>query len=341
MDKNKLTTLTKGELFLRHYSKYFLWRIQDKIEGALNGPAETSTVHDIKDHDSLKKSWEENGFIILKSETSPEKVDLISEEIARIRKYLLSKYLLSRKQREGEFGETGRMLNTHILSRTILKFILDQRVRNFLISIFNAEPVVTVSGAFLVGTEQSLHSDGNQGPTAPMVTAHTALEDVHPDSGPVYYYEKSHLKFLTFQDFLNKHPNLKQRTLESSARKTNIISQADRELVDELYNTYQKEVISYWENSGSKKVPILINKGDTIIWNNWLLHGGLKRIDPKITRKSIVRHYFSKNCNRWLFQHCWLNSDRLLEVPPEKLHIEHSPYGLYLRHYISEIYYSY
>ena len=42
-----------------------------------------------------------------------------------------------------------------------------------------------------------------------------------------------------------------------------------------------------------------VKKGDIIIWHANLIHGGSKRNNINLTRKSVVMHYFFENCTYW------------------------------------------
>lgn len=321
--------LKKCNLFLKYQLRQFNWWFQDIAEGSKDAFA--SEINDIEIMGSLKKSWEENGFVKLKSGVSSENIDLVNEEISRIRKYLESKG----QGKRDKFGNNiGRICNIHSLSRIVYKFLCDQRIRNFLRFALNGEPVLWASMTFNQGTEQYVHVDTGGFFTEPaesMAAVWTALEDIHMDSGPVYYYEKSHLDYLKVDDVLDMHPNLKQKVHEFRSKNTNARAQVNADLVREVVEIYHVELVSHWENSGRKKIPVLINKGDSFVWSQWLAHGGLTRTNPKKTRNSIVHHYCSKDSKHWHASDFLLNSDRLCNVPPTRINIKYSRDGLYAR----------
>jgi ectoine hydroxylase-related dioxygenase (phytanoyl-CoA dioxygenase family) len=100
-----------------------------------------------------------------------------------------------------------------------------------------------------------------------------ALEDITMDSGPLVYYPRSHkLPFYTMQRLGIEPGN---------------------------YAEYENKIDQKIKKYGLKPKYGTIQKGDIVIWHANLIHGGSKRNDPDITRKSIVIHYFFENCKYW------------------------------------------
>jgi len=329
--------LLKAGLFLKYQVRQFGWKVEDMIEGSGSHLSPVSEGSNIENLDSLKKSWEENGYLLLKADPSSNIIEIINEEILRIRNYLESKG----QGKRDEFGRTNRIINTHSMSRVILNFLCNDRLQLFLRYAFNDEPVLVGSNTFQTGTEQDIHVDPQYVYTEPnetFVGAWTALEDIHEDSGPVFYYEKSHLNPIHVKQVLNKYPDLKQKILKIRQGKA-IVGRSRKhwDLATEIDKVYKKELASYWKNSGRKKIPVLIGKGDTVLWKQWLVHGGLPRNNPKMTRRSIAYHFCARNCNLWPISDFYLNSDRLSDIRPQKKRIKKCSRGLYLRQYLTQI----
>ena len=96
----------KAEQFLMYQLRHFYWRVQDIIKDSKKSSPLTIEAENI---DTLKKSWEEDGIVLLKSERPSKSIDLINEEISRIRKNLESKGQGTRD----EYGRTNRIVNIH------------------------------------------------------------------------------------------------------------------------------------------------------------------------------------------------------------------------------------
>jgi len=65
------------------------------------------------------------------------------------------------------------------------------------------------------------------------------------------------------------------------------------------YSEYENKIEEKVKTFGLTPKYGTIKKGDIIIWHANLLHGGSKRNDINLTRKSIVIHYFFENCKYW------------------------------------------
>ena len=49
------------------------------------------------------------------------------------------------------------------------------------------------------------------------------------------------------------------------------------------------------DSQALKKVPVIIQKGDILIWHSLLIHGGSPRINRSLSRKSMVTHFIGRN----------------------------------------------
>jgi len=132
---------------------------------------------------------------------------------------------------------------------------------------------------FPVATEQAIHSDVVHFDTLPirglMTAAWVALEDIHPDSGPLQYYPGSHKMGLWDMDELS----VRVHSLNTDTSDN----------VTYLYLDKLKEAIEY---NNLKPAYGLLKKGETLFWAASLLHGGGKLNNPKLTRLSQVTHYY-------------------------------------------------
>jgi ectoine hydroxylase-related dioxygenase (phytanoyl-CoA dioxygenase family) len=132
---------------------------------------------------------------------------------------------------------------------------------------------------FIRGSEQALHSDSLHMMTFPkgnLIAVWIALEDIYMDAGAIEYFPKSHhLPYLTNEDIGAKNNCL---FLDSMSNKKNEAK------VAELIKTHHLPGEIF-----------LAKKGDALVWHANLLHGGLPILNPQLTRKSMVAHYFAKD----------------------------------------------
>jgi hypothetical protein len=132
---------------------------------------------------------------------------------------------------------------------------------------------------FPVGTQQHYHSDSIHFSSIPerfMCGVWVALEDIHPDAGPLTYYPGSHKWPVLYNDLIG-----------------NLVGQeADFVAQDPYKRAWQAMV----EASGVKPEIFCARKGQALIWTANLLHGGSRQKDPSRTRWSQVTHYYFENC---------------------------------------------
>lgn len=125
---------------------------------------------------------------------------------------------------------------------------------------------------FEYGTQQTPHSDTYHFDSTPgrfMCGVWVALEDISSEAGPLVYYPGSH-----------KLPILKRD--EIGGEKT--------------YRDYEKQIQALIEEHELQPEYGLLKRGQALIWAANLLHGGSRRINRALTRRSQVTHYYFEDC---------------------------------------------
>lgn len=126
---------------------------------------------------------------------------------------------------------------------------------------------------FPKGTQQRTHSDTfhfNSKPGGFMCGVWIALEDIHPDSGPLQYYPGSQkLPVFAVEDVgqpysMTAYENLVQKTVETA---------------------------------GLRAETAPIRRGQAFIWASNLFHGGSPQANLSRTRLSQVTHYYFRGCS--------------------------------------------
>jgi ectoine hydroxylase-related dioxygenase (phytanoyl-CoA dioxygenase family) len=205
--------------------------------------------------------YNNDGYLIVKSVIDNETIDKIVEEI----------YI-----KHPENKNAARITDAWKQYDSIGYLAFNKKITNMLTHLYNRKPVPFQTLNFYLGTEQKLHSDQIHFCSDPlnlMCGVWIALEDVSMDSGPLIYYPGSHkLPFYTMQRLKLEPGN---------------------------YSEYEKKIQQKIDKFGILPHYGNIKKGDIIIWHANLIHGGSKRIDTNLTRKSIVIHYFFENCKYW------------------------------------------
>ncbi|UTA70189.1 phytanoyl-CoA dioxygenase family protein [Emticicia sp. 21SJ11W-3] len=236
--------------------------------------------------------WKENGYVVLEQVIPHELIDLYWSDVmelinnpSKFKTYVQIdrdefKPKLMRHAYEWTTGQIlGKMVKIndfHNQSLAAKKLFLYKDIISFLEAIFNSPVVGMQSLSFLYGSQQPTHAD------YPWVTAKIPsnlaaawipVEDVHINSGPLYYFAGSHKKVKKFNfgngifysgQYSTKTPLDYARYLDDQCKELNL-----------------------------EKQTLLIKKGDVLIWHSALVHGGSIINDPNQTRKSFVCHYSS------------------------------------------------
>jgi ectoine hydroxylase-related dioxygenase (phytanoyl-CoA dioxygenase family) len=113
-------------------------------------------------------------------------------------------------------------------------------------------------------------------PLGYLIAALIALEDMSTDNGPLFYYPGSHrLPYLLNSDFNEGE------TFLSLGRKK--------------YTDYEDVLEDLLEKENFKSETFIAKKGDVFIWHANLVHGGSPILNPNLSRKSMVVHYYAKD----------------------------------------------
>ena len=109
-----------------------------------------------------------------------------------------------------------------------------------------------------------------------MLACWIAFEDIHPDSGPLEYFPRSHRLV----------PLLMSNDL-------GIADQAYKQDPGVYHRIYEPTIAKYIDKLGLKPETFIAKAGDVLFWHGRLLHGGSARKDLTLSRKALVCHYFA------------------------------------------------
>jgi len=134
---------------------------------------------------------------------------------------------------------------------------------------------------FPYGSKQPLHQDSvhfQSYPTGLMCAAWVALEDISIKSGPLHIAKNSkHIP--TYQKF-----------------EFDELNSESRNDVDLSYKVYEEAIKKLVLSLNLDVEPVVIKKGQALIWDTRLIHGGASVEIEKLTRLSQVTHYFFEDC---------------------------------------------
>jgi hypothetical protein len=182
--------------------------------------------------------------------------------------------------RGAEDALPGRVLDPHLTLPIVRDIQQHPAVLKITDLLFGREtlPFQTIIGH--KGSWQSAHSDSIHMTTYPvgyMLANWIAFEDIHPDSGPLEYFPRSHrlVPPLLSGDLGIPKLAFKQDTSVYGRR-------------------YEPTIARYLEALKLEPRHFLAKKGDVLFWHANLLHGGAPRKDLARSRKALVCHYFAR-----------------------------------------------
>jgi phytanoyl-CoA hydroxylase len=174
---------------------------------------------------------------------------------------------------ESERRQPFKVNDLYLRDSSLREALLSQRLGRILQELLADEPVICNTLSIEYGTQQADHLDTlfmTPRTDGRLVATWMALEDVHADAGPLRYYpESNHIEPYRFRDG-SFHVNGPE--------------------MDRWGDYMAAEVERY----GLAEDRFLARKGDLLLWDAWLLHGGSEICTPGLTRSSLVTHYFTK-----------------------------------------------
>lgn len=212
--------------------------------------------------------WSSKGYMVLENHFSPATCDAITREIDMLMKKGILQFKWGNKLMfANKKSALIRQVTEEAAISKLLNFLLDKEM----------VPFQTIN--FIAGSGQRAHSDSVHMTTYPLgylLAIWIALEDVHPDSGPLFYYPGSHkLPYL-----LNNDWNTNSSFLS---------------LGKHDYPDYEDMIEELLQKNQYPREELIAKKGDVLIWHANLVHGGTPIKNPALTRKSMVVHYYASD----------------------------------------------
>ncbi len=213
------------------------------------------------------KTFNENGFLIIKNYLSVPQADAINAEMDNLLKAGMVKQ-----------GHRNKIMFAFHQSALLRKLATDEKLLQLLSLLLQGKATLFQSINFIMGSEQRTHSDSIHMTTYPLgglLGVWIALDDITENNGPLHYYPGSHkLPYYLNSDYHN----------EGSALL----------LGKKSYAEYEEMIAARIAAEGLEKKIFTARKGDLLVWHANLFHGGEPHTDRQLTRKSMVLHYFKQ-----------------------------------------------
>ncbi|WP_419254146.1 phytanoyl-CoA dioxygenase family protein [Caulobacter sp. ErkDOM-YI] len=205
--------------------------------------------------------------------------EALDQRIERIIAALTPEYDLEHYRTHGEARKDQRVQDAWRTNEDVRAIAANTVVTDLLSRLYGrrAFPFQTLN--FPVGTQQHIHSDSIHFSSIPerfMCGVWLAMEDIHPDAGPLVYYPGSHKWPIVYNDMIGK-----------------VIGAGADFMAQKPYEDVWDAMV---EASGAKPELFQPQKGQALIWAANLLHGGSRQNDPTRTRWSQVTHYYFDDC---------------------------------------------
>ena len=244
-----------------------------------------SLPYDLKEKLSF---WRENGYVVLENVLPTQWLDNLWNEVeqtienheqydmtALVYQFNNTKDAKLKDIPKDKLKSIGARINDyHNASIGAKKVMTHPNIVAFLRAVLDNDLTAFQSLIFKYSSQQSTHQDYpwvTSGIPSHLAAAWIPLEDVHPDSGPLFYYPGSH-----------KLPKFHFGV-------TGILYKHGLSLFSpDQFGKYLDKICAKF---GIQKKVLLIKKGDILIWHGALAHGGSRINTAEMTRKSFVCHY--------------------------------------------------
>lgn len=251
---------------LKHLPSELPWL--DEYDSSLVLKDQTAFWSLSKDHQNELKRWSQQGYVHLKGFFDEKMMDRMGQ---------ITEKLWDSSKGRWRFGD--RRVLAAFQDEELWEFWNQKRLKGVVSLLLGDEAWLLNSINFMRGDDQPMHSDSYYMSTHPrgrLIGSWVALEDIHPDAGPLRYCPGSH-----------RLPYIDNETLENTGDRWRVGSLPD--------SIYEKAVMSILVENRMEPKFHLPRKGDLFLWHANLIHGGSRVNDGQRTRKSMVAHFVSEN----------------------------------------------
>jgi ectoine hydroxylase-related dioxygenase (phytanoyl-CoA dioxygenase family) len=225
-------------------------------------------------------NFDKDGYVVIDLNLTDAEVNGIVDDVQNI----LSLEDKTLQADHYQYNEWPRVFEGWKQSRNIAELCMHPKIIKSLEVLYGKKtfPFSTIN--FTGPSNQPLHSDVIHFHTVPermMVGVWVALEDTSVENGTLQVVPGSHLWDLYDYEKLGlPHPD----DIENGEK--------------ENYRWYEEFIENLVQVKGAETKPVAIKKGQAIIWEANLLHGGFAT-DTTKTRKVQAIHYFFEGCTKY------------------------------------------
>ena len=259
------------------YSGPYPWLDRDDAATRIESQLRAGLISEVEA--DLCRRWICDGYVILDSLIAPE---ILDEVWSGYEKAIHSgKIVLPPEAVNDDDPWPGRCLNPHKKVAAFCRILKHPGLVRAMSVLLGRDPKPLQTIASHKGSQQGLHSDSIHMTTYPLgylIACWIAIEDIHPDSGPLVYYPGSHKLPLVF----SKDVGITEEEFRTEGYAP-------------YHAKYEPRIRQLAEETGTDPHYFHAKKGDVLIWHANLIHGGSARRHLEHSRRAIVCHYFGKS----------------------------------------------
>jgi len=218
------------------------------------------------------QKWHDDGYLILRNVIDERCIERVLNDFEH---FYATQTIIGGHRRPPQRDAEGHFIatiNVHMQSQAVLEILLNPALIHWLNLLMGREMYGCQTINFFTGSRRALHQDHVHMTTKPfgyLAAAWVALEDIHPDSGPLAYVPKS--QWLPFID---------SKTIHTSTKPGEDPNATHDRLVRTNFEKAKLDVHTF----GAKK-------GDVLLWHCNLVHGGAPVVNSRLSRLSMACHY--------------------------------------------------
>lgn len=259
----------------------------------------------------LRLEWETDGAVTLRGIVPHKDIDTFAKnaDLFRIR-YCDVDEALGKCPARAASGILAAWAEFLESSEWVLRVQLAARVRQALQEILDGEPVGRWSHFSFISPgahpQNQKASDTSHvhnlclqtHPFGKAIISWMPVDDVDPAAGPMWIIRGSHKKFMKFaDDLLGENPVLLEELQQMW--KEGASGEQWEEWILRAEERSKPVFNEYLSDDGNAPEPVLLKKGDVLLFSPALLHGTFPAQNPAIPRRAIISQYQAANCELW------------------------------------------
>ena len=257
-----------------------------------------------------REAFASDGYIVLHGVLSVDVIDACAASLASLRELRPDLTVPSTAPARDRIDSMVRLAQAGNEIDAVQQVALHATILDALRQVFGQEPVARYTrllaqspGALSINAERRgtphLHNFGMATrPPGGRAIVWTPVDDVHPDAGPMWFLPRSHIEFASFPDrLLDAIPNGRNRLHQLWEQ--GATAEAWLGWHGEVGDHSMAILADWMDETGAQPVPVMLRRGDALIFSNDLLHGSLRASNPTIPRRIMFTHYHADGRQLW------------------------------------------